>query len=113
MFLINPNGIIFGENASLDVGGSFTATTADSIQFGEQGFFSASNPETPPLLTVQPSAFIFNQVNPGSIQNSSTASAGTDPTGSQTFFGLKVPNGESISFIGGDLEINAGGKLSP
>ena len=44
LFLINPNGIVFGENARLDLGGSFVATTADGIQFGEQGVFSAINP---------------------------------------------------------------------
>ncbi|NJL52978.1 MAG: filamentous hemagglutinin N-terminal domain-containing protein [Hydrococcus sp. SU_1_0] len=100
LFLINPNGIIFGENASLDVGGSFLATTADSIQFGEQDFFSASNPETPPLLTIQPSALVVNQLNPGRIENNSVAPAGTDPTGSSSFFGLRVPDGESLSLLG-------------
>ena len=42
LFLMNPNGILFGSNASLDLGGSFTATTANAMQFGEQGFFSAT-----------------------------------------------------------------------
>ena len=51
LFLLNPNGIVFGENAALDVSGSFLATTADSYIF-ENGFeYSASNPNTPPLLT--------------------------------------------------------------
>nr|RNJ66160.1 MAG: filamentous hemagglutinin N-terminal domain-containing protein [Leptolyngbya sp. IPPAS B-1204] len=39
LFFMNPNGILFGPNASLDVGGSFAATTANAIQFSEQGFF--------------------------------------------------------------------------
>ncbi|KYC42675.1 hypothetical protein WA1_15140 [Scytonema hofmannii PCC 7110] len=67
LFIMNPNGIIFGKNASLDVGGSFVATTANAIKFGERGFFSASNPDHPPLLTVNPSAFLFNQINPAPI----------------------------------------------
>ena len=112
LFLINPNGIIFGENASLDVGSSFVATTADSVQFGKEGFFNASNPETPPLLTVQPSAFLFNQVNPGTIQNNSTADAGSDPTGTLNFFGLRVPDGENFSLFAGDIEIDAGGIVA-
>ncbi|MBD2207423.1 filamentous hemagglutinin N-terminal domain-containing protein [Calothrix sp. FACHB-1219] len=66
LFLINPNGILFGENARLDVRGSFVATTANAVQFGEQGFFQATNPEPPPLLTIQPSALFFSRINTNS-----------------------------------------------
>ena len=52
LYFLNPNGILFGPNARLDVKGSFLATTADSIIFDNNYEFSASNPTAPPLLTV-------------------------------------------------------------
>lgn len=95
LFLINPNGIVFGQGARLDIGGSFVGTTANAIGFGERGFFSASNPNTPELLTVNPSAFFFNQIAAAPIQNDSIAPTGTDPAGFEAL-GLRVPDGKSL-----------------
>ncbi|MHC5732525.1 MAG: two-partner secretion domain-containing protein, partial [Nostoc sp.] len=39
LFLINPNGIIFGGNSQLIIGGSFIATTASAIRFLGGGEF--------------------------------------------------------------------------
>lgn len=82
LFLLNPNGIVFGENASLDITGSFLATTADAIALGNEGYFSASEPETSSLLSVNPGALFFNQVlnQPGSILNTGNLAAGQDLT---------------------------------
>ncbi|MEB3310055.1 MAG: S-layer family protein [Snowella sp.] len=111
LFLVNPNGIIFGPHASLDLGGSFVATTANAIQFGNQGVFSATNPDVPPLLTVNPSAFIFNRLRPSPISLNSTKDlAGQridafSPTGTADTFGLQVPDGKSLILLGGDVNL--------
>ena len=38
LFLLNPNGILFGEDAVLDIEGSFYGTTADAIKLGDALF---------------------------------------------------------------------------
>ncbi|MBR8840661.1 MAG: filamentous hemagglutinin N-terminal domain-containing protein, partial [Stigonema ocellatum SAG 48.90 = DSM 106950] len=107
LFVINPNGIIFGPNASLNVGGSFVASSASALQFGNQGFFSATNPDTPALLTINPSALFFNQLTIPGISNSSVAPAGLNPIGVKVT-GLRVPDGKSLLLVGGDVNINGG-----
>ena len=52
LFLLNHNGIIFGPNASLNIGGSFLATTASQINFDDGTQFSTKPSQTTPLLTM-------------------------------------------------------------
>ncbi|GAA6617131.1 filamentous hemagglutinin N-terminal domain-containing protein [Scytonema sp. NUACC26] len=109
LFLINPNGIIFGQNTRLDIGGSFGATTASAIRFGDRGFFSATNPNTPQLLTINPTALLFNQIRAASIENNSVALSGLNPSSEFTATGLRVPNGKSLLLVGGDIKMDGGG----
>lgn len=109
LFVINPNGILFGQNSSLDVQGSFVGTTANAVKFGNQGIFSATNPEAAPLLTIQPSALLFNQINQqASITNQSKAPAGLNPVG-ENVTGLRVPDGKSLLLVGGNVFIDGSG----
>ena len=43
-YFINPAGVLFGPNASLDVPGSFHVSTADELRFDGGEVFSASDP---------------------------------------------------------------------
>ena len=92
-YLINPNGILFGNGATLDIGGSFIGATASSIEFDEIGTFSAIAPSSPEqLLTVNPSAYLFETSEIGDIEG-----AGNQDTA------LLVRNGQSITLIGGSV----------
>ncbi|MEM9275547.1 MAG: S-layer family protein [Cyanobacteria bacterium P01_F01_bin.143] len=67
LFLINPNGIVFGENASININGSFVASTADKINFANNQSFSAIDPEAPPLLTIDIPLGVQFGTNPQAI----------------------------------------------
>ncbi|MDJ0678095.1 MAG: filamentous hemagglutinin N-terminal domain-containing protein, partial [Calothrix sp. MO_167.B42] len=108
LFFANPNGIVFGPNARLDVSGSFFATTSDSFTFGNGFEFSASNPQAPPLLTVNIPIGLRFRDNPGSITNESVA-ANTD----NTPVGLQVLPGRTLALVGGDVNFEGGRVTAP
>jgi filamentous hemagglutinin family protein len=108
LFFLNPNGIIFGPNARLDMRGAFVATTADRVQLGNQGFFSVRSPEAPPLLTVSPSAIGFTQRASAPIVNQSISSAGRDLV-NNSLSGLRGGAGQSMIFLGGQINFDGGG----
>ncbi|EAZ92971.1 filamentous hemagglutinin N-terminal domain-containing protein [Crocosphaera chwakensis] len=110
LFLLNPNGIIFGANAKLDLGGSFVATTAESYLFENGSFFSATDPQATALLTVSiPVGLRFGET-PGTIINRSQATQRKED-GVETIVGLQVQPGRTLALIGGEVRLE-GGQLS-
>jgi filamentous hemagglutinin family protein len=114
LFLLNPNGIVFGANARLNIGGSFIGSTANSLRFSDGVEFSAVNPAASQLLTVSvPIGLQFGQ-NPGVI---SVQGTGHRLSFSGSFFpadrssnptGLQVGAGHTIAFIGGEVNFSGG-----
>ncbi|MEO1377580.1 MAG: filamentous hemagglutinin N-terminal domain-containing protein, partial [Cyanobacteria bacterium J06635_10] len=110
LFLINPAGIVFGENAQLDIGGSFFGSTAESILF-EDGFeFSAVNAANEPLLTVSVPLGLQMGSNPGGINvqgsghNLTYFGAGINRNASTQE--LNVQKGETLALVGGDINLS-------
>ena len=105
LFLLNPNGIIFGSNAELNIGGSFNATTAEQIDFANDTSLSATDPQSSLLTLNIPIGLQFGKT-PGQIIN---RSAVEDSSG--TTVGLQVPPGNTLALVGGDIFLE-GGNLS-
>ncbi|MBD2122370.1 filamentous hemagglutinin N-terminal domain-containing protein [Trichocoleus sp. FACHB-262] len=96
LYLMNPAGIIFGSGASLNVGGSFTATTANGIGF-EGNWFNAIGSNDYTNLIGNPTSFAFTMAQPGAIVNAGN---------------LGVGQGQSITLLGGTV-INTGTLTAP
>lgn len=106
MYFLNPAGIIFGPNASLDLSGSFHVSTADYLKLGTDGRFDVAAPANSVLTTSPPSAFGFVAAKPAGI---TVNGAGSDYAYSEYgLYGLYVKTGNTISIIGGDISFNSG-----
>ncbi|MEH2320340.1 S-layer family protein [Nostoc sp.] len=121
LFLMNPAGIVFGKNASLNIGGSFVGTTANSIKFADGIEFSATNPGAPPLLTMSVPIGLQMGQNPGDItvQNTghrliSIGNAIVSPLDrSNNPVGLSVTSGNNLALIGGEVALDGGVLNAP
>lgn len=106
LFFLNPNGIVLGPNASLDIAGSFVATTADQFTFADGQIFSAINPTGAPLLNIQvPFGVQYGTGRSGSIINA--ADLTVNPGQNLTLTGETVVNTGTLTAAGGEVAIAA------
>jgi filamentous hemagglutinin family protein len=67
LYLINPAGLIFGPHATLDIGGSFYASSASYVKLSDGSRFDALATSPGVLSTASPVAFGFLGNNSGAI----------------------------------------------
>ncbi len=106
LYFLNPSGIVFGANASLDVQGSFHASTAHYLRLGEQGRFDTLTPANS-LLTIAPITafgFLDHPIAPISVTGHGQVSQEWQDRST----GLSVPTGNNLSLLGGDLTLSKG-----
>lgn len=98
LYLINPSGIVFGPNATVNVSGSFHASTADYLKMSDGAKFQATNPDGSTLSAAPPAAFGFLSASPAAITvNGSTLGP--------------VPG--TLGLVGGPVSITGGTLTAP
>jgi filamentous hemagglutinin family protein len=110
LFLLNPNGIVFGPNARLNLGGSFVASTATSLNFADGTKFSATIPQNTPLLTVSvPIGLQFGE-NPGRIlvQGNGRGLRNMEAPIIDTQNALRVQPNQTLALVGGNVALEGG-----
>jgi len=97
LYMLNPSGVLFGPNARLDVTGSFHVSTADYLKMTDGAKFYANLSNTSTLTSAPVAAFGFltNTPAPIFIQGSN----------------LNVLTGQTLSIVGGDIQIDSGALL--
>ncbi|OAB62109.1 hypothetical protein AY599_22385 [Leptolyngbya valderiana BDU 20041] len=128
LFLLNPNGIVFGPNARLDIGGSFLGTTAESVLFEGGEVYSATQPSQTSLLTVTVPVGLQLGTNTGDIQVNGAGHGFTTqdtplsdilrangfPFPGQRLrrtdrnVGLEVQSGRTLALLGGNVDLPGG-----
>lgn len=118
LFLLNPNGIIFGRNATLSIGGSILASTANSVSFADGTQFSATAPQATPLLTVSVPIGLQFGGTAGPIRvHGSGNNLSVDPN-TLAFIevenpvGLQVQLDKTLALVGGDVTLDEGNLIA-
>jgi len=94
LYLVSPNGVVFGPRARLALPANLWVTTADSLLFGEDELLvEQSGPLDVAGLSGAPTAYVFDILGPSEV------AASIDNQGS-----LAVKPNQSITFLAGSIQ---------
>jgi filamentous hemagglutinin family protein len=99
VYLLNPSGVLFGPDASLDITGSLHVSTADYLRLADGAKFFAHLAQTSVLSVAPPEAFGFLGPTPAPISLQDSI--------------LQVLPGQTLAVIGGDVAIVGGALKAP
>jgi filamentous hemagglutinin family protein len=112
LFFLNPNGIIFGGNATLAIGGSFVASTASSLKFADGAEFNPVEPQKSILTVSVPIGLGFSSTS-GTIQVLGTGYNIVEIPPINPFLvgshkGLNVASGKTLALVGSNVILEGG-----
>lgn len=91
LFLLNPAGVLFGQNASINLGGSFRVATADYVRFADGYRFNAAVGADGNFTSAPYAAFGFLSANPAPITFDRSS--------------INVTPGSTFTVVGGDIAL--------
>ena len=104
LYFINPAGVIFGPNARLDLPGSFHVSTADYLRMGDEDLFYSEPMDGEVMSIAAPTAFGFLDIPEGGV--------GVDGVIEVDGAELEIVEGETLSLVGGTIDIYNGTQLT-
>ncbi|MDM8548505.1 filamentous hemagglutinin N-terminal domain-containing protein [Desulfobacterales bacterium HSG2] len=111
MYFLNPAGVMFGPNASLDLGGSFRVSTADYLRMGGNDRFYALPRANDVLSVAAPAAFGFLDGDVAPIRAEGRGEI-TERDWEDHPTGLHLSGGKKIMLAGGDISIGNGTRFT-
>lgn len=97
LYLINPNGFVFGPHIKLNLGGSLYLATANRLYLGDNGIFDVSQPSNSILTSADPSAFGFLDTTAATIRLSESE--------------LAIPEGKTLSIAAEEIRLENSSHL--
>lgn len=104
LYLLNPSGIIFGSQASLNIPADFTASTASQLDFGNNSWLESSQTSDYSNFDGLPTAFGFDATN-SAVINAADLAVGTDQN--LNFLAATVINTGTLSAPSGSITVTA------